>query len=181
MRRDCIDTVLLHVGPREQVMEVLLLSPAHPLRIAWLYQFETLVRGWMGAMEGKKPEAVKALIDADVLDKLTSIKLRDRHLHIDLIEVKNRKASSPAEILKLQDEIRDKNASTEQHFRHHYLGSGKTRLDAPIKNKELANILLFYFDWTLDKLVQTSGNTQTALPILLLLLLLIVLGRFMTP
>ena len=39
-----IDTVLMKVGPSENPMEVVLLSPTHPLRVLWLYQFETFVR-----------------------------------------------------------------------------------------------------------------------------------------
>ena len=94
-------------------------------------------------------QTAKELENADLSLKRTDlllVELRDRHLHLELIEVKNRKASTPAEILALQEAVIDKNESTEKHFRHHYLGSGETRFDAPIKNKELANILLFYFE-----------------------------------
>ena len=77
---------------------------------------------------------------------LMLVKLNNRRIEVDLIEVKNRKASSPAQIFQLQEEIRDKNKNTEQHFRHHYLGGGSFRFDATIKNKEWANILLFYFE-----------------------------------
>ena len=78
---------------------------------------------------------------------LMLVELKDRHLHIDLIEVKNRKHSSPQALLELQMEIRDKNQNTEAHFRANFLGSqADRRFDADIKNKELANILAFYFE-----------------------------------
>ena len=68
-------------------------------------------------------------------------------LNLDLIEVKNYKYTSPGKLLELQAAIRDKNKNTEAHFRAHFLGSpALRRLDADIKNKELANILAFYFD-----------------------------------
>lgn len=68
-------------------------------------------------------------------------------LHLDLIEVKNYKYTSPQKLLELQAAIRDKNKNTEAHFRANFLGNSVLRrLDADIKNKELANILAFYFD-----------------------------------
>ena len=91
----------------------------------------------------------KELENSDLTLKRTDlmlVELRGRRLHIDLIEVKNRKASSPAAILELQDEIARKNQSTEEHFRHHFLRHDKARLDSDIKNKELVNILAFYFE-----------------------------------
>lgn len=78
---------------------------------------------------------------------LMLVELAGRKMDISLIEVKNRKHSSPQELLSLQGQICEKNTSTEEHFRAHFVGSGETkRFDADIKNKELANILLFYFD-----------------------------------
>jgi DNA phosphorothioation-dependent restriction protein DptH len=68
-------------------------------------------------------------------------------LNLDLIEVKNYKYTSPQKLLELQAAIRDKNKNTEAHFKAHFLGGpGLRRLDSDIKNKELANILAFYFD-----------------------------------
>lgn len=78
---------------------------------------------------------------------LMLVELTGREMTIDLIEVKNRKHSSPQELLDLQTQICEKNSNTEQHFRAHFVGSETTkRFDADMKNKELANILLFYFD-----------------------------------
>ncbi|MDB5776785.1 MAG: ATP-binding protein [Herbaspirillum sp.] len=78
---------------------------------------------------------------------LMLVDLRGRKLHIDFIEVKNRKYTSPQALIALQSEIREKNKSTEAHFRAHFLGTDKNkRFDSEIKNKELANILLFYFE-----------------------------------
>ena len=78
---------------------------------------------------------------------LMLVELRGRKLHIDFIEVKNRKYTSPQMLLELQSEIQAKNKSTQEHFRAHFVGTGKSkRFDAEIKNKELANILLFYFE-----------------------------------
>lgn len=68
-----IDTVMMQAGPADRPMRILLLSPTHPLRVLWLYQFETLVRGWIDRMKGKKSEEIKLLIDEDVLEKLTSL------------------------------------------------------------------------------------------------------------
>ena len=78
---------------------------------------------------------------------LMLVELSGRDMRVELIEVKNRKHSSPAELLALQTAICEKNDNSEQHFRAHFVGTpeGK-RFDADIKNKQLANILLFYFD-----------------------------------
>ena len=78
---------------------------------------------------------------------LMLVELRDREVHVELIEVKNRKYTSPGEMVALQEAIRDKNSNTEAHFRAHFLGTdASVRLDAEIKNKQLANILAFYCD-----------------------------------
>lgn len=78
---------------------------------------------------------------------LMLIELKGRNIHIDLIEVKNRSYSSPADQLELQNAIREKNANSEKHFRANFLGSEQNkRFDAQIKNKELANILMFYYE-----------------------------------
>ncbi len=54
-------------------------------------------------------------------------------------------------LIELQTAIAQKNTNTEGHFRAHFLGttSGR-RFDADIKNKELANILAFYFERARD-------------------------------
>jgi DNA phosphorothioation-dependent restriction protein DptH len=92
----------------------------------------------------------KELENSEITLKRTDlmlVELRGRKLHIDFIEVKNRKYTSPQMLLDLQSEIQGKNKNTEEHFRAHFLGSDKNkRFDAEIKNKELANILLFYFE-----------------------------------
>jgi hypothetical protein len=49
-----IDTIHLTVGPEERTMEVVLLAPTHPLRVLWLYQYQTLLRGWIDKMNGMK-------------------------------------------------------------------------------------------------------------------------------
>ncbi len=78
---------------------------------------------------------------------LLLVELKGRNLHVDLIEVKNRAYSSPSDQVELQNAIRDKNKNTESHFRANFLGSDENiRFDAEIKNKELANILLFYYE-----------------------------------
>jgi len=95
-------------------------------------------------------ETPKELENSELTLKRTDlmlVELQGRRLHIDFIEVKNRKYTSPQMLLELQSEIQAKNKSTEEHFRAHFLGTGKSkRFDAEIKNKELANILLFYFE-----------------------------------
>lgn len=92
----------------------------------------------------------KELENSEITLKRTDlmlVELRGRKLHIDFIEVKNRKYTSPQVLLELQSEIQAKNKNTELHFKANFLGLGKEkRFDAEIKNKELANILLFYFD-----------------------------------
>lgn len=70
-----IDTILLTVGAKEGPIEVLLLAPTHPLRLAWLFQYETLLRGWVDSMKGKKPDAIRALIAEDALDRLISLNI----------------------------------------------------------------------------------------------------------
>ena len=78
---------------------------------------------------------------------LMLVELKGRKLHVDLIEVKNRAYSSPADQLELQNAIRDKNINSEKHFRANFLGSEQNkRFDAEIKDKELANILMFYYE-----------------------------------
>lgn len=92
------------------------------------------------------------LENADLTLKRTDlllVELRDRAMHIDLIEVKNRKATSPAALIELHEQIRAKNINTEKHFRRNFIGGDGGRLDAAIKYKELANILRFYFDRSL--------------------------------
>jgi DNA phosphorothioation-dependent restriction protein DptH len=90
----------------------------------------------------------KELENGDLTLKRTDlmlIELSDRKLHVDLIEVKNRRHSSPQELLDLQGQISEKNKNSEEHFRAYFVGAGKTkRFDADIKNKQLANILGFY-------------------------------------
>ena len=91
----------------------------------------------------------KELVNADLTLKRTDlmlVRLSERALHLDLIEVKNRKAGSPAQLVELHEAIREKNHNTEQHFRRNFLGGEEPRLDAAIKHKELANILRFYFE-----------------------------------
>lgn len=68
-----IDTILMRVGPSESPMEVLLLAPTHPLRILWLYQFETFVRGWIGQMNGHAPDEIEKLISEDSIDKVVNL------------------------------------------------------------------------------------------------------------
>lgn len=78
---------------------------------------------------------------------LLLVELRERELRIELIEVKNRKYASPQALVELQTAIAQKNTNTEGHFRAHFLGAPTDRrFDADIKNKELANILSFYFE-----------------------------------
>lgn len=78
---------------------------------------------------------------------LLLVELRERELRIELIEVKNRKYASPQALIELQSAVAQKNTNTEGHFRAHFLGSPTDRrFDADIKNKELANILSFYFE-----------------------------------
>lgn len=70
-----IDTTLLRVGPAEKPYEVLLLAPTHPLRVLWLYEYQTLLRHWIAKMEGQKPNEIRARLDDDVLSKLTSLNI----------------------------------------------------------------------------------------------------------
>jgi len=78
---------------------------------------------------------------------LMLVELKGRKLHVDLIEVKNRAYSSPADQIELQNAIREKNTNSEKHFRANFLGSEQNkRFDAEIKDKELANILMFYYE-----------------------------------
>lgn len=75
------------------------------------------------------------------------VEFRGRQAHIDLIEVKNRKYTSPKDMLELQAEIAAKNGNTEGHFRANFMAAeGVKRFDADIKNKELANIVAFYLE-----------------------------------
>lgn len=70
-----IDTVLMEVGPAESAMEVLLLSPTHPLRVLWLYQFETFVRSWIGQMNGMDADDIERRISEDSIDKLVDLNI----------------------------------------------------------------------------------------------------------
>ncbi|MCK4625183.1 MAG: DUF87 domain-containing protein [Phycisphaerae bacterium] len=95
-------------------------------------------------------QARKELENKELTLKRTDLMLvefRGRQAHIDLIEVKNRKYTSPKDMLDLQTEIAAKNGNTEGHFRANFMASeGVKRFDADIKNKELANIIAFYFE-----------------------------------
>lgn len=78
---------------------------------------------------------------------LMLVELKGRKMHVNLIEVKNRVYTSPAEQLELHNAIREKNKNSEAHFRANFLGSEQNkRFDSEIKNKELCNILMFYFE-----------------------------------
>lgn len=70
-----IDTIHLKVGPEDKPMEVVLLSPTHPLRVLWLFQYQTLLRGWSDRMNGMKPDDIRSAIDENVLEKLTSLNI----------------------------------------------------------------------------------------------------------
>eukprot|EP00913_Durusdinium_trenchii_P028516 g26744.t1 len=70
-----IDTVLMRIGPTESPMQVLLLSPTHPLRILWLYQYETFVDYWIQKMTGHKPDEIQRLISEDSIDKLINLNI----------------------------------------------------------------------------------------------------------
>ena len=54
-------------------MEVLLLAPTHPLRVLWLYQYETFVDGWISQMNGRKPDEITQLISEDSIDMLLNL------------------------------------------------------------------------------------------------------------
>ncbi|MEQ8636398.1 protein kinase domain-containing protein [Gimesia maris] len=70
-----IDTVLLRVGPSESPMDVLLLAPTHPLRILWLFQYESLVNKWIDKMDGRKKDDIQKLISVDSIDKLVNLNI----------------------------------------------------------------------------------------------------------
>lgn len=70
-----IDTVLMHIGPSEASMQVLLLAPTHPLRVLWLYQYETFVDIWIKKMTGRKPDEIQRLISEDSIDKLVNLNI----------------------------------------------------------------------------------------------------------
>ncbi|MBM3137540.1 MAG: DUF87 domain-containing protein, partial [Chloroflexi bacterium] len=70
-----IDTILLTIGPDTEPMEVVLLAPTHPLRILWLYQYETFVNRWIDRMKGKPPAVIEQLLDVNSLDKLMNLNI----------------------------------------------------------------------------------------------------------
>jgi len=70
-----IDTALLTVGSSDGPMEVLLLAPTHPLRVLWLYQYQSYVRAWVKQMAGKEPDAIKLLISEDSIDKIIDLNI----------------------------------------------------------------------------------------------------------
>lgn len=70
-----IDTIFMQVGPHETPMEVLLLAPTHPLRVLWLYQYETYVDGWISQMDGRKPDEITQLISEDSIDMLVNLNI----------------------------------------------------------------------------------------------------------
>src|SRR5256885_4045626 len=39
--------------------ETVLMAPTHPLRILWLYQYETFVRGWVDQMKGRDRKSTR--------------------------------------------------------------------------------------------------------------------------
>jgi len=70
-----IDTIHLTVGPEERTMEVVLLAPTHPLRVLWLFQYQTLLRGWIDKMNGMKPDDIRSAIDENVLEKIVPLNI----------------------------------------------------------------------------------------------------------
>jgi DNA phosphorothioation-dependent restriction protein DptH len=70
-----IDSVLLTVGGSDGSMDVLLLAPTHPLRVMWLYQYQSYVRAWIQQMAGKDPSAIKRLISEDSIDKIVDLNI----------------------------------------------------------------------------------------------------------
>ena len=101
---------------------------------------------------------------------LMLVELKGHKIRVDLIEVKNRAYTSPAAQLELQNAIHDKNKNSEAHFRANFLGSEQNkRFDSEIKNKELANILMFYFErarryglFTADAIAEDASNEALA-------------------
>lgn len=70
-----IDSVLMTVGASDDPMEVLLLAPTHPLRVLWLYQYQTYVRAWIHQMTGRDPNAIKQLMSEDSIDKIIDLNI----------------------------------------------------------------------------------------------------------
>lgn len=70
-----IDTVLMTVGASDEPMEVLLLAPTHPLRVLWLYQYQSYIRAWIKEMTGKEPANIKELISEDSIDKIVDLNI----------------------------------------------------------------------------------------------------------
>jgi DNA phosphorothioation-dependent restriction protein DptH len=65
----------MQVGPAEAPVETLLLAPTHPLRILWLYQYESFVRGWIDQMTGKTRLEIERLMAFDSLEKLVNLNI----------------------------------------------------------------------------------------------------------
>ena len=70
-----IDTVSMHVGPADAPIETLLMAPTHPLRMLWLYQYESFVRAWIDQMKGRTRQELDRLIAADSLEKLVNLNI----------------------------------------------------------------------------------------------------------
>lgn len=70
-----IDTVHLTIGSADEVDEVVLLSPTHPLRMLWVLQYQQLLFGWASKLAGVSEDDVARLISRESIDKITSLNI----------------------------------------------------------------------------------------------------------
>jgi hypothetical protein len=70
-----IDTVHLLVGSSDEIEEVILLAPTHPLRMLWALQYQQLLFRWAEMLDGVSEDEAARLINRESVDKITSLNI----------------------------------------------------------------------------------------------------------
>lgn len=70
-----IDTVHLLVGSSDEIEEVVLLAPTHPLRMLWALQYQQLLFRWAEMLDGVSEDEAARLINRESVDKITSLNI----------------------------------------------------------------------------------------------------------
>lgn len=74
-RLNRIDTVHLRVGVTDEVDEVLLLAPTHPIRMLWVLQYQQLLFGWATKLENVSEEDAAQMLSMESAEQITSLNI----------------------------------------------------------------------------------------------------------
>ena len=70
-----LDTVYIVMGIEEELEEVVLMMPTHPIKIMWMLQYQTLLYTWSDKIVGMNQKEVGKIIDIDTIDKILPLNL----------------------------------------------------------------------------------------------------------